>query len=110
MKLLKQVLIAALMTCSFSSMAALYECDISNGSVGFCGSWAQANAYPIQGSDGSYHDCDISNGSVGFCGSWSQRQRFPVKQSDGSYRECDISNGSVGFCGTWYQGKVFIER
>ncbi|WP_313570913.1 hypothetical protein [Pantoea piersonii] len=110
MKKLIRSLLALTMVFSFSSMAAFYECEINNGTVGFCGSWAQAQGYPVQGQDGTYHDCDINNGSVGFCGSWSQQQGFPVKQSDGSYYACDINNGSVSFCGAWYQGKAYVEK
>lgn len=110
MKKVRILLLGCLMACSFSTLADLYECDINNGSVGFCGSWAQASGYPVKGEDGVYHDCDINNGSVGFCGSWSQRQGFPVKQSDGNYHACDINSGSVGFCGSWYQGKAYIEK
>ena len=110
MKMFKRFMLVMLMACSFSSLADYYECDINNGSVGFCGSWAQAKAYPVQDQSGTFHDCDINNGSVGFCSGWSQRQAFPVKQADGSYSKCDINNGSVGFCAGWYQGKAYIQK
>lgn len=95
---------------SFSSIASYEECQINNGSVGFCGSWAQKEKYPVRQSDGTYLDCTITNGSVGFCGSWSQEKAFPVRQSDGTYESCDINNGSVGFCGSWYNGTAVVEK
>lgn len=55
---------------SFSSIASLEECQITNGTVGFCGSWSQEKEFPVKQSDGTYDKCSITNGSVGFCGSW----------------------------------------
>ena len=46
------------------------DCTITNGTVGFCGSWSQEKSFPVKQSDGTYESCDINNGSVGFCGSW----------------------------------------
>jgi len=107
---LKGCLFALGVMFSFSSMASYEECQITNGTVGFCGSWAQKESYPVKQSDGTYLDCRITNGSVGFCGSWSQEKEFPVKQSDGTYDKCSITNGSVGFCGSWYNGTAVIEK
>lgn len=69
---MKKFLTMILVLCSFSSMADYVQCDINNGSVGYCGSWAQAQKYPVLQSDGNYHECDINNGSVGYCGGWYQ--------------------------------------
>lgn len=107
---LKCILFVLPMIFSFSSIAAYEECEINNGSIGFCGSWAQKENYPVKQSDGRYTDCNISNGSVEFCGAWSQAQDFPIKQESGSYESCSISNGSVSFCGAWYNGSAAIER
>lgn len=106
----KSIVLSLAMLVSFSSLASFEECQITNGAVGFCGSWAQKESYPVKQADGTYLDCRITNGDVGFCGAWSQEKDFPVKQSDGTYDSCNITNGSVGFCGAWYNGTAIIEK
>ncbi len=107
---LKSIVLSLAMLVSFSSLASFEECHISNGTVGFCGSWAQKESYPVRQDNGEYLDCRITNGVVGFCGSWSQEKAFPVLQEDGTYESCSITNGTVGFCGSWYNGTAVIEK
>lgn len=107
---MKKFLLTVLMLCSFSSLASLNSCDIFNGKVRYCGSWAQSDSTPVSDSDGVYRDCRVFNGQVSSCGSWSQTESHPVLQSDGFYHDCRIFNGRVSSCGGWFQGKAIVEN
>ena len=110
MKMFKRFMFVMLMACSFSSFAAYYECELVSGRPTSCGSWADAQHYPVKQEDGFYKDCSITSGSASMCSGWSDRDKFPVKDEQGFYQACSLVSGRAAGCSGWYDGKAVVDR